>query len=399
MHVQQVLHLAALVAFGLHHHALHAALVREVVDVAGAHCHVEYRADIGKRHAQGIGLAAVDLQLHLRAFRQRGFAHVDQYLALAGLLEQLVTRRHQRAVAHATPVLQAELEAGRLAKPVDGRRQHGVGHRILELREGLVGALGNRLGSVFGTSLGPVLEGGEGQRSVLPAAREAETQDQCGVADPRFFTVVRLDLGGHLFGAHTAGARRQLDVRNGVALVFGGQERRGQLAQAIAQYPQQQRIQQQVAPAALQRLHDPALVAIAHALETAVEPAEETLACMLFALGHRLEQRGAQCRGQAEGEECREQDRYRHGDRKLLVDHTHRPLHEGHGQEHRHQYQGDADDRAADLAHGLARGLPGRQAFFGHDAFDVLHHHDGVIDQDADGQHHAEQGQHVDREA
>ncbi|MNC51574.1 hypothetical protein D3C75_1008710 [compost metagenome] len=40
-------------------------------------------------------------------------------------------------------------------------------------------------------------------------------------------------------------------------------------------------------------------------------------------------------------------------------------MHEGHGQEYRHQHQGNTDDRAADLAHGLARGLLGRQAFLG----------------------------------
>ena len=34
-----------------------------------------------------------------------------------------------------------------------------------------------------------------------------------------------------------------------------------------------------------------------------------------------------------------------------------------------------------------------------HDALDVLHHHDGVVDQQADGQRHAEHGQRVDGEA
>ncbi len=112
----------------------------------------------------------------------------------------------------------------------------------------------------------------------------------------------------------------------------------------------------------------------------------------------RLEQGRAQGRREAQGEERREQDRHRHGHRELLVDDPHRALHEGHRQEHRHQHQGDADDRAADLAHGLARRLPRAEAFLGHDALDVLHHHDGIVDQDADGQHHAEQRQHVDRE-
>ena len=50
-----------------------------------------------------------------------------------------------------------------------------------------------------------------------------------------------------------------------------------------------------------------------------------------------------------------------------------------------------------DLRHRLARRLLRRQALFGHDALDVLDHDDGVVDEDADRQHHAEHGQHVDR--
>src|SRR5471032_2770754 len=40
-----------------------------------------------------------------------------------------------------------------------------------------------------------------------------------------------------------------------------------------------------------------------------------------------------------------------------------------------------------------------RKTFFGHDAFHVLHHHDGIIHHDADGQHHGKQRQGVDRVA
>jgi hypothetical protein len=47
----------------------------------------------------------------------------------------------------------------------------------------------------------------------------------------------------------------------------------------------------------------------------------------------------------------------------------------------------------------LLGGLLGRQAFLAHHALDVLDHHDGVVHQQADGQHHAEHGQRVDREA
>ncbi|MNJ20011.1 hypothetical protein D3C77_143390 [compost metagenome] len=82
-----------------------------------------------------------------------------------------------------------------------------------------------------------------------------------------------------------------------------------------------------------------------------------------------------------------------------MVDHPHRAFHEGHGQEHRHQNQGNANDRAGDLAHGLFRCVARRQAFLAHDPLDVLDHDNGVVDQDADSQHHAKQGQDVDRKA
>ncbi len=60
---------------------------------------------------------------------------------------------------------------------------------------------------------------------------------------------------------------------------------------------------------------------------------------------------------------------------------------------------GDADQCAGDLLHRFARGLLGRQAFLDHEPLDVLDHHDRIVDQQADGQHHGEHGQHVDREA
>merc|ERR1712137_568891 len=38
----------------------------------------------------------------------------------------------------------------------------------------------------------------------------------------------------------------------------------------------------------------------------------------------------------------------------------------------------------------------GIEAFFFHQALDVFYHHDGVIHQQADSQHHGKHGQHVD---
>ena len=108
-------------------------------------------------------------------------------------------------------------------------------------------------------------------------------------------------------------------------------------------------------------------------------------------------------RAQRGREDQRDDHRQRHrrgdGDRELPVDDAGRPAEEGHRQEHRGQHHRDADQRAGDLGHRLARGLLRRQAFLGHHALHVLHDDDGVVDQQADRQHDAEHGQRVDREA
>ncbi|MNS12661.1 hypothetical protein D3C72_442290 [compost metagenome] len=48
------------------------------------------------------------------------------------------------------------------------------------------------------------------------------------------------------------------------------------------------------------------------------------------------------------------------------------------------------------MSHRFARRFPRRQPLFAHDALDVLHHHDGIVHQQADRQHHRKHGQGVD---
>src|SRR5690606_11822793 len=91
-----------------------------------------------------------------------------------------------------------------------------------------------------------------------------------------------------------------------------------------------------------------------------------------------------------------EKDRHRHGHRELAIDIADRATEKGHRHEYRDQHHGNADDGPGNLAHGLDGGFPGRQPLLGHQPLDVFHHHNGVIHQDADHQHHGEHGQHVD---
>ena len=72
--------------------------------------------------------------------------------------------------------------------------------------------------------------------------------------------------------------------------------------------------------------------------------------------------------------------------------------HEGGGQKDRREHQGDADDRAGQLLHGLDGRLARVEAFFDVNR-GVLDDDDGVVHHDADGQDQGEQGHQIDREA
>ncbi len=111
---------------------------------------------------------------------------------------------------------------------------------------------------------------------------------------------------------------------------------------------------------------------------------------------HRLEQGGAQGRGQDHGHQYREDHGRDDGDGKLAVDDAGGTAEKGHRQEDRRQHGGNAPQGAGDLSHGLDGRLLGRQPFFGHDSFHVLDNHDGVVHQQADDNDQGEHGQGVD---
>ena len=114
---------------------------------------------------------------------------------------------------------------------------------------------------------------------------------------------------------------------------------------------------------------------------------------------NRLEQRGAQRGRERQRQKGRKANRRHHHGRKLAVNIADRPGKKRQRHKHRDQHHGHADDGAGNLAHRLARGFERRQALFAHDALDVFDHHNRVIDDDTDDQHHAEHRQHVDRKA
>ena len=90
--------------------------------------------------------------------------------------------------------------------------------------------------------------------------------------------------------------------------------------------------------------------------------------------------------------------RDRDGQRELPIKLTGDAAHERRRHKHRAQHQRDGDDCAADFVHRLPRRVARAQAH--RDVMlDVFHHHDGVIDHDADREHEAEKRKVVQRES
>ncbi len=110
-----------------------------------------------------------------------------------------------------------------------------------------------------------------------------------------------------------------------------------------------------------------------------------------------FEQYRRQCRRQGQRVEGGNDRRNGDGQRELLIELSAKPGNECRWHEHGAQHQRRRDDRPRHFGHGLVRGGDRFQAQFDV-PFDVLHHHDGIVDHDTDRQHQAEQGQRVQRE-
>ncbi len=135
-------------------------------------------------------------------------------------------------------------------------------------------------------------------------------------------------------------------------------------------------------------------------IKHAVKPAEEAFfAFAVVAFGDRLQHGGTEGWRQDQRNDNRQHHRRNDSNRELAVDRTGRATEEGHRDKYRGQHQGNTHQRALNLPHRFPRGLFRREPLFGHNTFDVLYHHDGVINQQADCQHHTKHGEGVYRVA
>ena len=245
----------------------------------------------------------------------------------------------------------------------------------------------------------PVLERDENESGIggIAVGEQAESGRGRYVFDLFVLADDGLHLLGHRVGALHRGRVGQLDVDHQVAHILAGHETaRHEFAQED-QSPRQNGHKNKAHgdPAG----HDAGKTGVGHGgfVEHRVEQPEKgpqrTAHGLLLA-----QQEAAQGRAQGQGVDRGKDHRNGHGDGKLLVEPAGDATHDGHRDEDRHHHQGGGDDRRGHLFHGGLGGLFGRHPLFDFD-LDRLHHHDGVVHDDTDGQHQAQQGQDVDGEA
>ena len=233
----------------------------------------------------------------------------------------------------------------------------------------------------------------------LALTGEGEAVDDRHRGDAGLRQQVFLDPLHRRFRAVERGARRSLDVDGEEALVLQRQEALRQAHEGVGHACDEHEVDQHHPAGLLDEPRDAAAVTGGLPVHEVVEPAEDAALGVAVPLLDGFQHRGAERRSQREREQGREGDGGHHRDRELPVDDADRAGEERHRDEHGDQHQGDADDRSRDLAHGLAGRLLRGQPLLVHDALDVLDDDDGVVDEDADGEHHAEHGQHVHGEA
>ncbi len=133
--------------------------------------------------------------------------------------------------------------------------------------------------------------------------------------------------------------------------------------------------------------------------EEAIEAIEEdtersTMALLVLGLEQERSQSGAQRERIKGGDQHRDSD----GDGELLIEAARDARNSGRGDEYRGKNESDRNHGSADLFHGFDGGVARRHPFVDV-MLDRFDHDDGVVDDETDGQHQAEERKSVDGES
>ena len=245
----------------------------------------------------------------------------------------------------------------------------------------------------------PRLQGNEEKAAigVGDAAQHVHAHHGGDVLHPRGVGHDLLDLAADFAGALQGGSVGQLHPGIHISLVLFREETAGQSPSQKAGESRHQNQKEEAHPRLPDKSPAPTDIAVGGAAEDIIEPAVEA-AKRAPGFLFRLEEHGRQGWGQSQSVEGGNDDGDGDGDGKLLIKPAGDAGNEDGGNEDRGQRQGRGHHRPGDLLHGLQGGLFGRHALP-----DVmlhgLHHHDGVVHHDADGQDQPHQGNGIEGEA
>ncbi|KWT85151.1 hypothetical protein APY03_3954 [Variovorax sp. WDL1] len=409
-HLQQadVLRPGAVRRIRLHPHAVGPAELVEVVRIQAAQVDLHGVEDVLHRHAELARLGAVDVRVELRHIDLPAGEHAGQLRRLHRLAHESLHCSVHCLVAHRAPVLQLELEATGGAQALHGRRREHDDEGVLDLGELRVELLGDSAPALVGPlALIERLEHCKGDAGVRAVGEAVDRQAREGQR-PFDVRVLRHDVAhaaDHLVRAVQRGAVGQLGKADQVLLVLARHEAVGHgLEQAEGQADQRE-VQRHHQRLARQHPAHAAAVGLRAAMEEPVEATEEPSEGAVHAAGQRilgrivaLEQQRRECRRQRQRVDGRDHGGDRDGHRELPIELAGEPADEGQRNEHGHQRERDGDDGPGHFPHRTVGGIAWRQARLDV-ALHVLHHHDGVVHHDADGQHQPEKRERIDREA
>ena len=147
-------------------------------------------------------------------------------------------------------------------------------------------------------------------------------------------------------------------------------------------------------PRVFQRRADHTTVEAVACGQSEINPPEETV----FAAGARFQEKRTHDRAERQRHDRGDHYRYGDRDRELAVELSRDPGQEAYRHENGAEYQRHGDERPSQILHRFFCRFARGKVLFVHDAVHVLHHHDGVVHHDADGQNQSQQRQHIQRE-
>src|SRR5262245_51628936 len=359
-------------------------------DLALAEGVVEGVVDQLRRDAEARGLVAVDGDLELRGIRQEIARHVGELRQRAHLLEQLLRPFVELGDVG---VLQRVLKTGAGNAGADGdvlrrlqkeRRALNFGELrpqpVDNLRGGELALVARLEHDEETPGVGGVgAAGAAGERAEAGDVRIAQ-QHRAKLAQDAHRLLGRRILGGFGKALDDAGVLDREEALRNLKGHDHGQRHRGE------EHTQRDRLM-------AEHYVERAPVERQHRIEAGFDDAVDAAVVFRFA----MHEARAQHRREREQDQRRHRDRGGDGEREFAEHAPDDAAHQQERDEHRHQRQADRQHGEADLARALERGLERRSAILDV-AVDVLHHHDGVVDHEADGDGERHQRQIVEAE-